>query len=612
MNKQQFEKNIAQIHKLFEANESHFNTLSSGIHKDNEARIILDDFLDHMGLEKNATTRYIASARISDKKCESLDVYLKKNGYSQTQRDAAFDSSYRYVQAYYEKLQDAFLSDITSAGLLSDFYGEIFTTVHKLGKLYSELFLEWNRKLMFEQNRELEARFDDNQEAIIFFLEENNLFDTGHHGELADRCYSVLQKDGETYKSVSYALAFPDIIQKISLSYDQCIAKLETLEDEIYDRKSAYIRYFKATQKALTETNPNNCVKLWSEVDIAWMAIDTPIQPGHLMEYYDDAYRRSVAIEFDLRLSDPSLMESTVAKDVEHMYEAMFDEIGRENFKESYEYSLKNQKQVQLYIGAPVLQYASFLTGAYSAQVVPNDGEVSKVFGKKIFAFPKYILEAQKSAPKMKLDYEMIDREIIKKHTAILEGDENRYYEIYDIETIGHEYGHTLWLTPSSEVTMGEKGLFKNIEEFKATAGGMVAYFIKGGNAELDEDVLVTYLYRSIKMMRYREVEDILPYYCECLIHLHVLFESGILTYRFGKISFHFTSELLQIFKDLLTGTYTQLMFTYLNQMEAGNFLFEFVVKENGVFLPKDAKCRKFVEDYYSKYQEIGNEVMEK
>jgi len=68
------------------------------------------------------------------------------------------------------------------------------------------------------------------------------------------------------------------------------------------------------------------------------------------MEYYDDAYRRSVAIEFDLRLSDPSLMESTVAKDVEHMYEAMFDEIGRENFKESYEYSLKNQKQVQLYI----------------------------------------------------------------------------------------------------------------------------------------------------------------------------------------------------------------------------------------------------------------------
>jgi hypothetical protein len=53
-------------------------------------------------------------------------------------------------------------------------------------------------------------------------------------------------------------------------------------------------------------------------------------------------------------------------------------------------------------------------------------------------------------------------------------------------------------------------------------------------------------------------------------------------------------------------------MFTYLNQMEAGNFLFEFVVKEHWVFLPKDAKCRKFVEDYYSKYQEIGNEVVEK
>ncbi len=612
MTQEQFEKNITKIHWLFEATESHFNTLSNWVHDDLAAQKILDNFLDYLGLEKNATSRYAVSARLSDKKCESLDVYVTKLWYNQQQRDEIFEKSYSYVSHYYQEKQEIFLSELKSQNLLPEFYMEIFQWTHTLGKLYSNLFLVWNRKILFEQNRELEAKFNDNQDAIIFFLEENNLFDLGHHGEIADRCYSVLQKSGEWYTSVSYAEAFPEEVWKISQAYDIFIKNLEQLEDPVYNKKQAYIAYFKAVQQALNETNVNHCVQKWSEVDTLWMDIDTPVQPGHLMEYYDDAYRRSVAIEFDMRLSDPSLMESHVSKNIEHMYEAMFDEIGRENFNESYQYSLQNQKKVQLYIWAPVLQYASFLTWAYSAQVVPNDGEVSKIYGKKIFAFPKYVLESQKSAPKMKLDYEMIDSQILEKYRAFLAWDANRYYEIYDIETIGHEFGHTLWLTPQSELAMGEKWLFKNIEEFKATAGWIVAYFIAGWNTELDEDVLITYLVRSIRMMRYREVEDILPYYCECLIHLHVLFESWILTYRFGKISFHYSPETLSIFKDLLTGTYTQLIFTYLNQMEAGNFLYEFVVKENWVYLPNDKKCRKFVEEYYEKYKEIGNEVMKK
>lgn len=57
-------------------------------------------------------------------------------------------------------------------------------------------------------------------------------------------------------------------------------------------------------------------------------------------------------------------------------------------------------------------------------------------------------------------------------------------------------------------------------------------------------------------------------------------------------------------------GVYTQEIFTYLNQMDARNFLFEFVVREDGVFLPKDSEVREFVEEYYKQYKEIGNEVV--
>lgn len=132
--------------------------------------------------------------------------------------------------------------------------------------------------------------------------------------------------------------------------YENFIQALEKLEDDVFHRKQEYISYFRAIQTAWKERDVNELVEKWSQVDIAWMAIDTPVQPGHPIEYYEDKYRRAVSIEFDLRLADPSLFESSVAQNIENMYEAMYDEIGRENFSESYYYSLNNLKKVQLYI----------------------------------------------------------------------------------------------------------------------------------------------------------------------------------------------------------------------------------------------------------------------
>jgi hypothetical protein len=33
-----------------------------------------------------------------------------------------------------------------------------------------------------------------------------------------------------------------------------------------------------------------------------WMAIDTPFQPAHPIEYYEDKYRKAVSIELDFRI----------------------------------------------------------------------------------------------------------------------------------------------------------------------------------------------------------------------------------------------------------------------------------------------------------------------
>jgi hypothetical protein len=58
----------------------------------------------------------------------------------------------------------------------------------------------------------------------------------------------------------------------------------------------------------------------------------------------------------------------------------------------------KNLVQVdetQLYIGQPILYYAAEFNGLFSAQVVPNDEQVSAELGKKIFAYADFVMESK-------------------------------------------------------------------------------------------------------------------------------------------------------------------------------------------------------------------------
>ena len=80
---------------------------------------------------------------------------------------------------------------------------------------------------------------------------------------------------------------------------------------------------------------------------------------------------------------------------------------------------------------------------------------------------------------------------------------------------------------------------------------------------------MLTHTMRAIKLMRYREVEDILPYYCECLIHLHILYESGVLYFEDSQAGLDISQESLERLRQNYTGVYTAEIFTYLNQMDA-------------------------------------------
>jgi hypothetical protein len=118
------------------------------------------------------------------------------------------------------------------------------------------------------------------------------------------------------------------------------------------------------------------------------------------------------------------------------MYETLYDDIGRCKYESSYKYSLENMKRVQLYISTPVLYFGSFYCGMFSAQVVPNDETVSEAHGKKIFAFPGFVLDSQRSLPQMQITKNIFESDFIQKHQDFIQNDAKKYFDIYDIETI--------------------------------------------------------------------------------------------------------------------------------------------------------------------------------
>jgi len=181
----------------------------------------------------------------------------------------------------------------------------------------------------------------------------------------------------------------------------------------------------------------------------------------------------------------------------------------------------KNLTQVdgtQLYIGQPILYYAAEFNGLFSAQVVPNDEQVSAELGKKIFAYADFVMESKKSKPIMKLSVETMGKAFVEKQKTLVDNDPKLWQELYDISTVGHEYGHILWIDSDTETKMNSTGQFKNIEEFKATSGGLMAFF-HNEKEELKNHIVDDLVSRAVGLMAWREVGEVLPYYCEGLIH---------------------------------------------------------------------------------------------
>lgn len=611
MDKIEIEENIKKIVSYNKEVSKNLKTLFEWVENESESREILEEFLEYIWLENNAETRLWAYFRIVELRENSLVLYMEKAWFSQEQIDEFLDLSYNYVSDFYSDIQKSLLNYIEENNLLTDFYTEIFRWVYEVGIAFNSLFLPWRNHIVNWVNRELESRFENDTDKIMQFLNENNLLDLWHNWEIADRSYSslVINENGN-FESKSYFDVFKFEVNLIVKALDKFIKKISCLEDYIYSSKDYYIDYLTSIKNAFLERDVNKLVVKWSIVDEKWMEIKTPFQISHPLEFYEDKYRQAVAPEWDLRIKN-EVFESTVKDNILDMYEKIYDDIWRDRFKKSYEYSLWNINRVNLFISTPILYFSSELTWLFSAQVVPNDDIVSEKCGKKIFAFPEMVLEDKKSRPFLKWQSEIFSEDLLDDYRKYIFWDPKNFYKVYDVETIGHEFWHTLWLDLDTESKMNSKTwVYKNIEEFKATAWWLVAYFVsKNDDEELRKNMLLDHINRTIGLFAYKKVNEVVPYYCEALIHFQILMESRIIKIVDNKIVFDYCDDLYEYLKEWYINHYLDLVWVYLNKVDANEFLKRYTIKEGLYYLPQNEVLRNFVNHFTDVYNKYWNEI---
>ena len=606
--KKQFMDDLQKIYDELQRRQATLNdyyALTSGTHK--EADRIVTAFLSDLGMERSDESVMAALTRIVNLREDALEQVLQKTGLSEEEIIIKKEEAYLFVSRFHLERHASLLSWIEEHQLLNAFYRTLIAGVDAVGQAMSGWQSVWTAHIIHGVNRELYQGFNGDEEKIFEKLQREGLYDLDENGCVGDRCYSVLHRDREgKYHRLSYAEAFAEEVEEISNALNVFIAVLEQEEDAVFNQKEQWIAYLLAMKVAFEHTRPDELIRYWADVDRAWMAITTPLQIGHPLEYYEDHYRKAVALEWDLRIINPALQERSSTRSNIKSFAAKLAETIGGNAPKVITNNLVQVEETQLYIGQPALYYGAEFNGLFSAQVVPNDEAVSSELGKKIFAYADFVMASKKAKPVMRLSVETMGEGFVKKQRKLIKEEPRLWHKIYDISTIGHEFGHILWIENDTESTMNKSGQFKNIEEFKATTGGLMAFF-ENEEPQLKKHMVDDLVSRAAGLMAWREVGEVLPYYCEGLIHLDLLFKSGAISYN-KTIQIDYSRY--DMMKAHYQRAYRDLALHYLRKEDAGNYLHRYVVREKGVYLPKDELVREFVEHYYGRYQEIGQETM--
>jgi len=613
--KEDFLKDVSKVYNYITKEKEKLNLLYSYLEtKQYDKLDIIEQFAQKLSLDIDNQLRVALVNRLVSLRDDSLIQVLKQQNKTEQQITIIVEQAYKFVSEFWVEHHRKTIEYIEQNQLLTPFYEAVFKGVYNVGIKMSIWQSSWTDHIINNINKELLEQFD-NDENVMEYLKNNNLFDIGHDEQIADRSYSVLVKQPNGYINKSYKEAFKKEVNDVIDALEDFSDNLIALEDDIYNQKWQYVKYIQCLITAFSEKRTDRLVHYWAEVDRAWMEITTPIQIGHPLEYYEDHYRKAVALEWDIRLVNPIYQQKNIRdQKLKNMSKTIYEQIdSNKTYKNIYDFSLKSLNKVQLYLSRPALFFAAEFNGLFSAQVVPNDEKVSKEYGKKIFAFSDEVLQSQRAKPFLKLSKEILGDKFLKEDRKFLFTQDEDWHKVYDITTIGHEFGHILWCDEDTETVMNSGANFKNIEEFKATVGGLVSFFMDENDDEkyLEKYIINDTIKRAIGLISWMEVDEVQPYYCEGLIHLVGLFNSSVLVWDndTNHLLINRSEQNIIKLKQWYIDTYKSLALHYLHKQDASLWLNKFVSKNEKYFLPTDENIKQFVLYYFQRYKQIGQEL---
>ena len=615
--KEAFYNDLARLYALLKERDEHINnlyhTLVQSIKGGKYAPELapLRELLSSLNLKESPEYLLALAARLVNLQEGALILLLKQEG-KEAQLVEIKRKVLHFVEDFHMRAHEEVLRKMEDEELLTPFYRALLRGIHHTGIAMNRLYESWQFGLIDGINAELLREFHGDMGRILEVLQSAQ--EVSETGEVGDRSYSIPSRDGAgEFCALPYAKAFSNEITRISKELLRLIRELENEGDPLFQAKDAYVNYFNALRSAFLEGDSRRLLERWRAVDRAWMEIKMPLQPAHPLEYYEDRFRKAVAPEWDLRLSLPKNSATIPIKEqMKECFKHLLDELDpKGHYEKLRQICLSSCERTQLYIGIPAFYYGAELGGLFSAQVVPNDECVSKALGKKIFAFPERVLESARHKPFMKLASEIFPREFLQESREILYFHAPLWHRVYEICTIGHEFGHIFFIDEDTENAMNAKGQFKNIEEFKATSGGLMNFFLHE-DSSLIRALLIDHIKRAVGLIAWMEQDEVMPYYCEGLMHLGILFDSGVLAFSGGCLDVDLGAEAYGRLKSLYTARYNELAEHYLQKREAGLFLERFLyLDENRRYKPKEERCRAFVEHYWRRYQEVGQLIDE-
>jgi len=609
---QKFENDLKRLYDLLGERQRALGNYFSIVESqtcDKRIETFIDTFLESIELSLICENRVAALTRLINLRDEQMVQALEKEHKDTVFITIAKEKAYLWVSEFYLKAHGELLAQVDKEWLFSPFYRRILRGVHEVGLALSTWQSTWNEHIINTINPLLDLEYNKDSEAIVQMLHVKGLMDLDPSGAVGDRSYSVLEKVEGGYIAQAYATAFAKEVNPVRNALQSLCDDLSEMEDPDWEHKSFYIDYFKALDEAFGEEERSELIAKWAEVDRKWMKITTPIQIGHPLEYYEDHYKKAVALEWDVRVSNPENRGAYATYDrIVKAFTRLFDQ-NNVNTLHVKENVLSNLKRVQLYIGRPALFYAAEFNGLFSAQVVPNDETVSRELGKKIFAFSDNILDSLRAKPFLKINQQVFGKAFMDAEREVIYHQAPLWHQVYEVSTIGHEFGHILWMDHDTEMRMNQSGVFKNIEEFKATTGGLVAFFMDE-DENLKIPLLRDLIKRSVGLIGWMKTGEVEPYYCEGLIHLSGLFECGVLKFD-GTLQIDQRIEAYERLKAWYLKTYTELLNHYLVKTDAKLFLERFAVKKEGVYTANMSEVQTFVEYYWALHQSMGRDIDE-